>query len=307
MKKNLELVQLEICHRRKALLTDKMKSRYKSNGRGFEGEDEAYNWVFRYGSSKWYVIYDYWFAKGNLAQIDLMIITKNTWNLLEVKNYDGHVRYENDSCYLNDYLISDNPMTSMAIKLQKIKQIAAELSYPVTVEGAMIFINQHSSLDLDQSFPFELLTRNQFRHYLLTIKNKPQQTLTDKELQRVERLLDKYRALSPFGPYDLPLTSFDQLEKGITCAACHSWETRVGYQKVYCLHCQASEGKKQAIVRTARDLRYLFYYQPDFISSRRLYQFMGGQISLQSIRKVMKTTFGYRRSSVARYYPVGLD
>lgn len=307
MKKNLELIQLEVCHRRKALLSPYMENRHKYGSRGFEGEDEAVSWIVLYGNDNWFIVTDYWFSKGTANQTDIMIISRGLWKVVEVKNYDGHFNYKKDACYLNDFQLADNPMTSMSTKLQKLRQITKELPFKVKVEGVMVFINEHSSLDLDRTFPFEVLTRNQFRKYVADLKGKANQPMSRWELMKVNHLLEKYQILSPFGPHKLEIETFEMLPKGITCWQCHSFNIRIDYKSVYCKNCKARESKKKAIIRTAYDLRYLYYYQTEIVTSQRLFDFMGGVISKQSIRKVMKSNFKTQGYGMSRYYQVEVE
>lgn len=120
----------------------------------------------------WDILGDYWFDNGKRLQTDFIVMAKDTWYVLEVKNDDGNFQYIDFDCVLNSKLLKDNIVTKIQERNNRLTHMASEIPHSVNVTGAMIFINEHSQISLDTKMNYEVVLRHQLRFYIKNIKRK---------------------------------------------------------------------------------------------------------------------------------------
>ena len=86
----------------------------------------------------WDIIGDYWFDNGKRLQTDFIVMAKDTWYVLEVKNDDGNFQYIDFDCVLNSKLLKDNIVTKIQERNNRLTHMAGEILHSVNVTGAMI-------------------------------------------------------------------------------------------------------------------------------------------------------------------------
>lgn len=306
LKKNLELRYLEARKIRGMLESDELKKRYYKLLIGYEGENEVYIWLGEFGSWEWLIFYDLWFEMGNGTQADIIVVADTTWFLFEVKNYDGHFRYENGESWLNNLRFKDNVMSRMDQRVRKLQYIADELHMGIKVEGAMIFINEHCSVEIDQGFNFDIVMRNNLKQYLRDMKRAHPNRLGHKYLESVNNAIGKYRGESPFKPTPIGVEAFGELRKGIPCVACGDFNTVSRHKTVLCTKCGSSENKSAAIIRSAKQLRLLYFDQPEMVTRKNVYEFMGNMISATTVKKTLSQHFQMKGSGSNHSYYIEL-
>lgn len=304
MKKNNEHIHLELCHIRKIGLVATKKTRLYYLSRGYEGEKVVLYWIQKFGSESWLIIADYWFDNGKLLQADFIVVTEDTWYVIEVKNYDGDFQYKNYDCILNGKLLADNIMTKMQERMNRVKHMTSEMKRPIKVEGAMIFINEHSQVEIDSELDYDIVMRHQLRSYIKNMKSKSNYPLDPAYVKECQAIFDRYRVESPFQPESLKPESFASLKKGVTCCECDSFETVARYKMIECTRCGAKEMKSKTIMRVAYQLRYLYYDYPQIVTKHNLYEFMGGMIGSSAIRKTMSKHYPKIGESNKLYYKI---
>lgn len=157
MKKSKALQQLVICKIRQALLDKKMERDHYNSSEGYVGEAENFAWFKQFGSEFWHYYLNYWFNHGKLMEADMIIIAENRWLVVEVKNYKGLFEYKNGECFINGRLMSDNQVTKMNHRVNRIRHMAAEVNPEIEVVGAMVFINEHSDVVLESGNDFDVV------------------------------------------------------------------------------------------------------------------------------------------------------
>lgn len=306
MKKSFELNYLQVRHIRQVLETDSLKKRYYKLLIGYEGEKEVYLWIVEYGSSDWLVYYDVWLEMGNGTQADFVIVADGVWYLIEAKNYDGHFRYENGECWLNDFQFKEDVMSRMDQRVRKLKLIADELRSGIKVVGAMVFINEHCSVEVDEQLNFDIVTRSGLKSYLTNMKKHQARKPSSQYLDSYANILAKYSGESPFKPVSMNTDTFPELKKGITCAHCNSFNTEVKYKKIHCRSCGKGESKSNAIIRSAYQLRWLYFDNPEFITRKNVHEFMGLKLGRTAIIRALGKEFPLIGSGSRYYYDVKL-
>lgn len=301
MKKNKELVYLEIAHIRKVELPSDGEKRLYYLLRGYNGEKMVLDWLIKFGSETWEIIGDYWFDNGKRLQADFIVITKDTWYVLEVKNYDGDFQYLDYDCVLNGKLLKDNIVTKMQERINRLTHMASEIPHSVNVTGAMIFINEHSQVSLDTKVNYDVVLRHQLRSYIKNIKDKSDFPLKASYLKDCHEVLNRYRVANPFQPESLQVESFSGIPKGITCCQCHSFNMIAKHQSIECRKCGVRETKAKAILRAAYHLIILYFDNPQMLTPRNIYDFMGGMIGITSIKKIMNKHYE-KVGGINKYY-----
>lgn len=304
MQKSTELIQLEILEVRLVDLDEKQKRRSWSLKLGFIGEAEVELWIKKYGNKHWHLIHDYWFYNKKTMQADFLIIKENQWLVIEVKNFDGKFEYKNHECTINHRLMDDDIMMSMSSKVSRLKRIASEVSAEIEVLGAMVFINEHCQVEIEQHVDFEIILRNQFKNFLKRHNDFMAMPLMPDHFNQVQKVLNRYVTKNPFQPTGFPVENFGLLRKGVTCKDCHSFDIDLSMKNVTCRDCHSKELKSDAILRSAEQLRYVFFDNAEMVTTRNVYEFTGGQISQGTIRKVLGNSYRKNGSTKAAYYEI---
>lgn len=308
MKKNKTLLQMEIIHARDALHSEEGERQFYNESEGFIGEFDNLNWFKKYGSDYWHYVPNYWFNHGKRIEADLLVIAEKQWLVLEVKNYKGIFEYKHNECYINGKLMSDNQITKMNHRVQRIRHIASEVNPTIEVIGAMIFINEHNEvkIQLENELEFQIIMRHQLKRFIQQFKYAHNYPLSSNYLNKVDAVLEVHRDRSPFEPKSLPLAAFSQLRKGVTCKKCHSFNVSSHHKSIKCLSCGHREVKFEAILRAAFQLRYLYYDHPEMITCRNLYLFCGGLFSTSAIYKTLSAKYKRVGHTNRAYYEIEL-
>ena len=305
MQKNTELIQLEMSVIRQINLAEEQKRRFWSLKQGYIGESEVAQWLEKYADDSWHVLSDYWFNYKSTMQADFLLIKENHWLVIEVKNFDGEFEYRNHECYINAHLMENNFMNAMATKVRRLTRIANEVSENIKVTGAMIFINEHCQVKLDYEFDYEIIQRNQFRNFLKKQTEFLAQPLLPAYLNRIQKVLNRYSIENPFQPTGLPIEDFATIHKGVTCPACHRFDVEITLRKVTCRHCHFKEAKSETILRSARQLRYVFFDNSEIVTTENVYQFMGASAASRSlIRDILGKNFKKVGKTNKTYYEI---
>lgn len=292
MKKSHELIQLEICERRGIILDNEAKKRLYSLSKGFEGERLVYEWFEEIIDSNTQLISDYWFHHGKNMQVDLLVIINNKWLVVEVKNYFGKFEYKNNECYLNGKLMGDNHFTQLFHRTRRIQHIAAKLHTDIEVNSVMVFIGEHCEVDIESEIAIKVVLRNQLKYFINSIVNESRYERPHCSKKEVTEVLNKYKVQSPYQPLLFSENKVNrEMRKGITCARCQSYNTYATQKNIKCKVCSHVEQKRSTVLRTALELQYLYYYNPEKITSQKIYDVCGGVISRGFIYKTLGTNY----------------
>lgn len=306
MKKSKALQQLEICKIRQALLDKKMERDHYNSSEGYVGEAENFSWFKQFGSEFWHYYLNYWFNHGKLMEADMIVIAENRWLVVEVKNYKGLFEYKNGECFINGRLMSDNQVTKMNHRVNRIRHMAAEVNPEIEVIGAMVFINEHSDVILESGNDFDVVMRNQLQRYIRKFREDTHYPMLEQTMNRAHQVLERHRDQSPFVPKSLLLKTFEKLRKGITCKTCDSFDVKLRYKQIECVSCGAKESKSEAVLRTAYQLRYLYFDHPEMVTRQNVYEFCGRLLSNKTISNSLGAKYNKVGSTNGLYYYIQL-
>lgn len=304
VKKSHELIQLEICQRRGIVLDDHKMKRLYTLSKGFEGEHTVYQWLQNYGRGQLDLVTDYWFNHGKDMQVDLLVLLRNRWIVIEVKNYFGHFEYRNHECYLNGKLMSDNHFNQLAHRTKRLQHIANDFDNNIKVESVMVFIDEHCEVNISAEAPTRVIQRHQLRAFIQTLTNEQEYHAGS---QKVIHHLEKYRVASPFQPIEIDGQKVArEFRRGLACSECRQFNINTSLLYLRCKSCGHEEYKKSAVQRMALELRYIYYYQPEKITSGIILEYCGGLISKRTIVRSLRSTYPLVNKSSKSYYEVPL-
>lgn len=97
-----------------------------------------------------------------------------------------------------------------------------------------------------------------------------------------------------------------KIQKGIYCVNCYSYENILSKKSIKCKECADKEPKNQAIQRVALDLRYIYYYHPEKVTTHTIYELCGKTISKRTINRTLKTLYPFINKRPRSYYDIPL-
>src|SRR5699024_332327 len=191
-------------------------------------------------------------------------------------------------------------------RVNRIRHMAAEVNPEIEVVGAMVFINEHSDVVLESGNDFDVVMRNQLQRYIRKFRENTHYPMFDQTINRVYQVFEGHQDQSPFVPKSLPLEVFEQLRKGITCKNCDSFDVRMTHKYVECRRCWTNELKSEAILRTAYQLRYLYYDHPEMVTRQNVYEFSGEMVSNSTIYRILAKNYPKVGKTDGLYYKIDL-
>ncbi|UUX35103.1 nuclease-related domain-containing protein [Fundicoccus culcitae] len=305
MEKNIELRVLEAMAVRGVAVDENHLQKLQT---GYEGEAKFATLVVEFGLSHLMWVEDYWFKieDGPKRQPDFLLVLPYEWIAFDVKNYKTSFEYREGKCYANGWSKPmDNIVSAAENRNENLQQLAREVTGNISVRSALVFINENCHVTYDRMpNDVELVPRTLLRRFLEQYRHTP--PLKDWLVQKVSVVLDTYR--TEYGmPFEaLKVEDFASLRKGIVCGGCGFCGTERDKSQIICHQC----GNKQTISEIVRyhtiQQRLLFYDNPEMVTTRHLYELMGKQITIRSIRRYMGNHFKVVNKGKSSYYQVDI-
>lgn len=200
--------------------------------------------------------------------------------------------------------MSDDHFNQLAHRTKRLQHIANEFDHNIKVESAMVFIDEHCEVNISSEVPTRIIQWNQLRAFIQTLVNDQEYHTKS---HKVIKHLEKYRVVSPFQPMELDVQkAAREFRRGLSCSECAHYNIKTTFQYLRCKSCGHGEYKNAAIQRMAQDLRYIYYYQPDKITSRIIFDYCGGLISKRTIIRTLRSLYPIINKSTSSYYEVPL-
>lgn len=310
MNKSNQLKQLEIIKNRCGSLNIEDERELQKLLRGYQGEKEIEEAIKFFGSPNWFILSDYWYRKnirqdeGKGFQADFIIMMEDRILLVEVKNYRGSLEYKRHRVVLEGKILDGNIFTTMSAKQAKLREILETVDTQIPIESIMVFIDQDIHFDIQENLDFEVLMKGDFIARLDKYatashgaNGKKTQLLT---------AMEKYRIPPFYQPKSVTNDQFELLKKGISCKSCHHFNLTYNYKTLLCTQCGTIESKKDAVIRSAVQLRLLYFENPELITRNRIFQYLGETISECTIYRSMGKAFNMAGKGKAVYYEIVL-
>lgn len=296
--KSYELIVLEILNGRMGLSSSDQK-RIEYLEKGYQGE-LMFDQLTAKLRNDLYIINDLRLeSKDSELQIDTFIISKNTIFPFEVKNYEGDYRYdsESDNFYpKNSKDEINNPLSQLKRSNSLLRPILKSLGNYSPIEGYVTFVNPEftlyqAPLNAPIIYPTQL-------NSLMKKLNAIPSTLTDRHRILAEQLISLHQPKSRYSRY--PDYRYEQLRKGILCALCHFFATKVGEKKITCDKCGHEETVESAVLRCVAEIKLLF---PEMkITTNLVHEWCGVIGSKKQIRRILLNNFTSIDTRQHRYF-----
>ncbi|QKY70783.1 nuclease-related domain-containing protein [Lentibacillus sp. CBA3610] len=193
-------------------------------------------------------------TNNTLFQIDSLLITSKKAHMFEVKNHAGDYYYEADKFFkLPQYEIL-NPLHQLGRSESLLRQLFLKHRINLPIETSVIFINPEFTLyqaPLDKP----IILPTQIKNYFSQLNSTPSK-LDEKHKQLADKLCSLHIEESPY--QQLPSYTYENLRKGMICAACDSFSTRIEGRKIICVDCGQKENLAAAVVRSVEEFKLLF-------------------------------------------------
>ena len=232
------------------------------------------------------IIHDLLIEFNGLTQVDFLLMWNNFWCVIEVKNYSGLLRVENNICYHNDESLSKNQLAVMQNRLRIIKELAHKINPQIIVKGLFILIHPEGDHQIDAKYDFEILTRNQIKRYIRTHiagKHIAHQQVINKDLQKILTYQTHFREQLP----TMTNENWEKSYKGTRCPDCnHYLKPRKGWY-LHCYNCGKKYSKQKLALDLHKQLTLLYHDQPKVITFKRISELSGGSIHQATIYRAL--------------------
>lgn len=220
-------------------------------------------------------------------QNDTIIISQQTIYPFEVKNFEGDYRYELRNFYPKSSKNEiKNPLDQLKRSKLLLRPLLKDLGFQLPIEGYVTFVNPNFTLyqaPLDEP----IIHPTQLNSLMKKLNEIPSK-LTNRHKMLADQLISMHQVDCPYTRF--PPYNYNQLQKGNSCAICHSLTSSVeNKQKIICLTCGHVETVDSAVLRGIEELALLF---PDMkITTNRVYEWCGGAISKKQISRILSQNY----------------
>jgi len=224
-------------------------------------------------------------ANNTIFQLDTLILLPDILYLFEVKNFEGDYFYESDQIFSKARSEITNPLLQLSRSESLLRQLLTSLRIKLPIVSSVVFINPSFTLyqaPIDKPFIFP----TQINRYLKKLDSSTLK-LNEQHRKLADQLISLHLPTSPFT--QVPSYNFDQLKKGIICAACRSFSIEVLGKNCICKVCEHKETIGDAVMRSVREFQLLFPNEK--ITTNVIYEWCGGVGSKRIIRKILKENF----------------
>ena len=161
-KKASELDVLEVMfHRGLIDSNSQLERQYHWLRAGLDGEMKMLSLLKDklYGSP--HIIHDLTIEYRGVTQIDILVLWKNYWWVIEVKNYAGLLHIYDKQTILRGKEMTSDPIPAMRNRIRVLSELAKSISPKIKVQGSFILVHNDSEIDNQSNEDFEFVTVNQ--------------------------------------------------------------------------------------------------------------------------------------------------
>lgn len=278
-------------------LTEKERFHYLNLEKGYEGEIK-FDLLTESLLEERYIIHDLLLeVNHSYFQIDTLIISQGVIHLLDIKNYQGDCYLESDKLHSvitgREY---KNPIGQLKRSSTLFRQLLQNLKQNYLVEAYVIFINPEFSL-YQAPMDLPIILPTQVNRLLSELNNTPSK-LNDGQKKLAQSLLSLHQTKNPFTV--LPKYHYDQLQKGIYCKTCKSFQVSLVNNHFVCGKCGGIEKIQDTILRNIKEFVLLFPEQK--ITTQRIYEWCKTDLNQKTIRRILKKNYTSLGSTSNTYY-----
>ena len=272
------------------------KVTYQTLHKGYTGEKKFAQLIRKKLTNNHLALYGLLFEdRGNLYQIDCLLIFSNQILPIEIKYFQGEYEFKDDS--LLDCLHQKeyrNPLHQLKRSTIYLHDLLQKLRTKLPMQPHLVFNHEQFTLfHAKRKTPIILPTQiHSFLNQLQQIQGVIQ--------QHHYHLADQLKQLHlPTSPYErLPKYEYNSLRKGVLCHHCRD-KMKVHHRKLKCISCAYTELLDSGILRNTIEFHVLF---PDEkIKTGMIEEWCGGIVSRKTINRIL-TSYFKRHSYISGSY-----
>ncbi|WHX99576.1 nuclease-related domain-containing protein [Neobacillus sp. DY30] len=234
-------------------------------------------------------------VSDSLFQIDTLIIFQGKIYLIDIKNYEGEYFYEGGVFKTNTKIEKKDPMLQLKRCQPLLRQLLQKYGYAIPIEAYLVFINPEFTLFQPSHNP-QIILPTQVNSFIKKLSKLPP-SLTGRDLKLADLLISLHITENPYTR--LPKYDYDSLQKGLSCAKCHSFSLSVSRTILTC-ECGFKERVEPAVMRSVNELHILF---PEIkITTNLVNEWCGAVASKKTIRRILKENFKAIGNTKDTYY-----
>ncbi|MCM3124779.1 MULTISPECIES: nuclease-related domain-containing protein [unclassified Mesobacillus] len=236
-------------------------------------------------------------VNNSYFQIDKVIISGGLIHLLDVKYHEGDFYLESDKFYsLKSGKEYKNPVIQLKRSETLFRQLLQNLKLNYLIQASVVFNNPEFTLyqaPMDQP----IILPTQINRFLKELTNTPSK-LDENHKILAQKLLSLHHDKNPFTT--LPEYDYDQMEKGMHCRTCGSFNTSIKIRNLVCGKCGSFENVEQSIVQQIEEFKLLFPERK--ITTQSIYEWCNIDLNKRRITRVLKKNYSAKGTTSDTYY-----
>lgn len=296
-----QLDMLKILDKRQGLKS-KDRELYKRLKAGLSGEEIFHQMLKLEGEEDWTVLRNVWLDYYGSCEFDSIIFTGQALYIFEIKNYNGHFKYEDGICTINGNKISHNCVAQAQRAYRNMKNICKENSLHVNIYCVLVFIGENCTVEINSPTDgLIILQRNQLSSFISKIIEEETQLRYNQKInvQKVLGVLNDKAVINPFLRDPISEEELKKLKRGIYCSHCSNFNLDIKKNYVSC-PCGMHEPRIEAAIRTICEFGVLNYNCD--LTKKELMGFMDNQISSSYFKKIVNIHFTVIKKGRSTYY-----
>ncbi|GEK92208.1 nuclease-related domain-containing protein [Alkalibacterium kapii] len=266
--------------------------------KGYAGEELFDSLVKKHLSMDCLVLNDLLLDSGGKSfQVDCVVITSNSLNIYEIKNYKGN--YQFSAGHLST--LTGQEIVSPVLQIKRsntlMKELIKDFGSELSVKSSIVFVHPSFSLYLAKpTDPFIL--PNQVERHLIEL-SQHNFSLTKKHRYMADKLLREHREEVPYQKH-LPDYNLKTLNQNLYCPGCNSSSLILTKCYAKCRDCKYKTTKDELVMDHIKDYKLLF---PDEkVTVRKIRQWCGNKIRPRKIRDILIDRFDKKGKTSNTYY-----
>lgn len=270
--------------RQRSRLTPEEEQEYRRPLKGYEGEVEFDRFCDIFLNEKIPFLNDVDLCVNQSdTQIDKMILQGGLLCLVDIKNWQGNYRFENNNWSINGKIISGNICEQLNRSVGITQQGFNQAGISVKVIGVLAFIHSNAQIELVDPISTTVLMYNEIPKWLKSLRPQAYDLRWENVIRHFQ--VSAYRQCRTTS-----LERFNSLAKGIVCPHCGCLKAKKQErQKLICPSCGYVETKKVAFKRTICECGLIMHHQP--LIKKMITQFIGEGYSQRYVTHILQESF----------------
>lgn len=272
---------------------DEYTPAFKRLLRGFRGEKDFDRFVEKAMQPEWFYLTNFSFSNNTLTQVDSILITPQTVNVYEVKNYLAECEMSDGTFYYNRNVGPFSPFVQLDNIKLRFNHLLATLNYRGPVNYYVVMINESCQFKEADKYK-NLLMRNMIYSHLKNLEASRNPKF--KPAQLAKKILESSCVNSHQENFQI---DFEKLQPGIICTHCGSMSTHPKYRVIKCEECGCEMKKMTCLTNLIDELSILNQQNP--ITTKQIYAYCDGKLSYNYISKHRKKVMKLRNTSSGKF------